>query len=74
MWPPVGEPLRVCLVGGIKVGLTGSVDPLALAGVTISDAERASEIFELLMGNDVAPRRDFIVSSASRVNKELLDT
>ena len=27
-----------------------------------------------VMGNDVAPRRDFIVSSASRVNKELLDT
>jgi hypothetical protein len=26
------------------------------------------------MGNDVAPRRDFIISNASRVNRELLDT
>jgi DNA gyrase subunit B len=37
-------------------------------------AEAAEAALELLMGNDVAPRRDFIISSASRVNRELLDT
>lgn len=32
-----------------------------LRRVRVSDAEEASRVFELLMGNDVAPRRDFIV-------------
>jgi DNA gyrase subunit B len=38
------------------------------------DAQAAEGALELLMGNDVGPRRDFIISSASRVNRELLDT
>lgn len=42
-----------------------------LRRVTISDAERASEIFELLMGNDVAPRRELIQSS--QVDRERID-
>ena len=29
------------------------------------DAERAERVFELLMGNDVAPRKDFIIDSAA---------
>lgn len=33
-----------------------------LRRVRVSDAEVASSVFELLMGNEVAPRRDFIVS------------
>lgn len=33
-----------------------------LRRVRVSDAEEAATVFELLMGNDVAPRRDFIVS------------
>jgi len=33
-----------------------------LRRVRVSDAEAASAVFELLMGNEVAPRRDFIVS------------
>jgi DNA gyrase subunit B len=32
-----------------------------LRRVKVSDAEAASTVFELLMGNDVAPRRDFII-------------
>jgi len=32
-----------------------------LRRVRVSDAEAASTVFELLMGNDVAPRRDFII-------------
>ncbi len=33
-----------------------------LRRVTIGDAEGASRMFELLMGNDVAPRKEFIVA------------
>jgi DNA gyrase subunit B len=33
-----------------------------LRRVRVSDAEAASTVFELLMGNEVAPRREFIVS------------
>ncbi len=64
----------------------GEMDPDQLAETTMHPASRtlrrinpgeadaAERVLELLMGNDVAPRRDFIVSSASRVNRELLDT
>ena len=33
-----------------------------LRRLTVDDAERATEMFELLMGNEVAPRKEFIVS------------
>jgi DNA gyrase subunit B len=33
-----------------------------LRRVRVDDAERASRVFELLMGNDVAPRKDFIIA------------
>jgi DNA gyrase subunit B len=33
-----------------------------LRRVRVSDAEAASQVFELLMGNDVAPRKDFIIA------------
>ena len=64
----------------------GEMDPDQLAETTMHPASRtlrrinpgevdaAERVLELLMGNDVAPRRDFIISSASRVNRELLDT
>jgi len=64
----------------------GEMDPDQLAETTMhpasrtlrrinpGEAEAAEAALELLMGNDVAPRRDFIISSASRVNRELLDT
>jgi len=35
-----------------------------LRRVKVEDAEAAERMFELLMGNDVAPRRDFIIDSA----------
>ena len=37
-----------------------------LRRITVGDAENAEAVFELLMGNDVAPRRDFIVDGAVR--------
>ena len=33
-----------------------------LRRVRVSDAESANRVFELLMGNDVAPRKDFIIA------------
>jgi DNA gyrase subunit B len=44
-----------------------------LRRVGIGDAEAAERAFELLMGNEVAPRRDFIVDGASRVNRDSID-
>jgi DNA gyrase subunit B len=44
-----------------------------LRKVTIGDADVAEQAFELLMGNDVGPRRDFIVDGASRVNRDSID-
>jgi DNA gyrase subunit B len=33
-----------------------------LRKVTVGDADNATRVFELLMGNDVAPRKDFIIA------------
>ena len=33
----------------------------------------AERVFELLMGNDVAPRKDFIVAGASHINRDRID-
>ena len=44
-----------------------------LRRVRVQDAEQSAHVFELLMGSDVAPRRDFIVSSADRLNREAID-
>lgn len=44
-----------------------------LRRITASDAELAEKTFELLMGNDVAPRRDFIIGSADDLDRERID-
>ncbi|MFT4281070.1 DNA gyrase/topoisomerase IV subunit B [Microbacterium sp.] len=44
-----------------------------LRRVRVQDAEAAADVFELLMGSDVSPRRDFIVSSADRLDREAID-
>ena len=44
-----------------------------LRRVTLSDAELAEQMFDLLMGNDVAPRKDFIIDSASALDRERID-
>ena len=44
-----------------------------LRRVTMADAERAERIFELLMGNDVAPRKDFIVECAAALDRARID-
>ena len=45
-----------------------------LRRISMGDAEAAEEFFELLMGNDVAPRRQFIVDSSSAVDRDRIDT
>ncbi len=44
-----------------------------LRRITIDDAEGAEQVFELLMGNDVAPRKEFIVQGAYELDPESID-
>jgi DNA gyrase subunit B len=44
-----------------------------LRRVRIEDVEEAESIFSLLMGSDVAPRREFIVNSAAEVDRDHID-
>jgi DNA gyrase subunit B len=44
-----------------------------LRRVKISDAAAASRMFDLLMGTDVAPRRDFIVGGATELDLSKID-
>ena len=44
-----------------------------LRRITLRDAAMAEEVFELLMGSDVAPRRDFIVAGAAELDRARLD-
>ena len=44
-----------------------------LRRVNIADAEHAERIFDLLMGSDVAPRKEFIVSGAELLDRERID-
>ena len=44
-----------------------------LRRVAARDAEQAERVFDLLMGNDVAPRKDFIVDGAARLDRERID-
>ena len=45
-----------------------------LRRIKIEDAKAASDVFSLLMGTEVAPRRDFIVSGASELDLSRIDT
>ncbi|MFN8080290.1 MAG: DNA topoisomerase IV subunit B [Kineosporiaceae bacterium] len=44
-----------------------------LRRVRMSDLEAATKVFELLMGNDVAPRKDFIVAGAAALDRDRID-
>ena len=52
-----------------------TMDPRArtLRRVTLKDAEMAEQVFDLLMGSEVAPRKDFIISSAHELDHERID-
>ena len=44
-----------------------------LRRLTVDDAEEAANVFELLMGNDVAPRKEFIVQGAYELDATQID-
>ncbi|MCW2747253.1 MAG: type topoisomerase subunit, partial [Nocardioidaceae bacterium] len=44
-----------------------------LRRLTVDDAAVASDVFELLMGNDVAPRKEFIVQGAYELDTARID-
>ncbi|WP_159808086.1 DNA gyrase/topoisomerase IV subunit B [Cellulomonas citrea] len=44
-----------------------------LRRVTVEGAARAEQVFELLMGSDVAPRKDFIVAGAQTLDRRRID-
>ncbi|CAN5229185.1 MAG: DNA gyrase/topoisomerase IV subunit B [Nocardioides sp.] len=44
-----------------------------LRRLTVDDAGRAGQVFELLMGNDVAPRKEFIVVNGGQMSEDDLD-
>ncbi|MFD4419917.1 type IIA DNA topoisomerase subunit B [Agromyces sp. NPDC058484] len=44
-----------------------------LRRVGVSDAENAARVFELLMGNEVAPRKEFIIESADALERDRID-
>ncbi|WP_412961656.1 DNA gyrase/topoisomerase IV subunit B [Microbacterium sp. 179-I 3D2 NHS] len=44
-----------------------------LRRVRMEDAEAAGRVFELLMGNEVAPRREFIIDSSGQLSREAID-
>jgi len=45
-----------------------------LRRIRIDDAKEAMDVFNLLMGTDVAPRREFIVGGASELDLSRIDT
>ena len=44
-----------------------------LRRVNISEVERAEQIFDLLMGSEVAPRKQFIISGADDLDRDRID-
>ena len=52
-----------------------TMDPAhrTLRRITMTDAVAADQVFDLLMGSDVAPRKDFIVEGAASLDRERID-
>jgi DNA gyrase subunit B len=52
-----------------------TMDPThrTLRRVRVADAAEAERVFELLMGNDVGPRKDFLVDGAAAIDRERID-
>ncbi len=52
-----------------------TMDPArrTLRRVTMADVQAAESVFDLLMGSEVAPRKEFIVQGASTLDRERID-
>ena len=44
-----------------------------LRRVNVSDAAAAERMFELLMGDEVAPRKEFIIAGSEGMSRERID-
>jgi len=44
-----------------------------LRRITVDDADAAAQVFELLMGSEVAPRKEFLVQGAYEVDADAID-
>ena len=44
-----------------------------LRKITVPDADHARTVFDLLMGNEVAPRKEFIVDGAANIDRARID-
>ncbi|WP_265444048.1 DNA gyrase/topoisomerase IV subunit B [Flexivirga meconopsidis] len=71
------QPQRYKGLGEMDAGQLAetTMDPARrmLRRVTLKDAENAERVFDLLMGSEVAPRKDFIVDSAQALDRERID-
>jgi DNA gyrase subunit B len=52
-----------------------TMDPRSrtLRRITLGDVEEGERVFDLLMGNEVAPRKEFIAASAAAVDRSRID-
>ncbi|MBI1376486.1 MAG: DNA gyrase subunit B [Frankiales bacterium] len=52
-----------------------TMDPATrtLRRITMSEVDAATEVFDLLMGTDVAPRKEFLVDGAARLDRARID-
>jgi DNA gyrase subunit B len=52
-----------------------TMDPTkrSLRRITVKDATSAENVFNLLMGNDVAPRKEFIIEGAAELDRSRID-
>ncbi|CAB5042929.1 unannotated protein [freshwater metagenome] len=52
-----------------------TMDPAhrTLRRITMNDVTAATAVFDLLMGNDVGPRKEFIVDGASGLDRDRID-
>jgi DNA gyrase subunit B len=52
-----------------------TMDPTkrSLRRITVTDASSADNVFNLLMGNDVAPRKEFIIKGAAELDRSRID-
>ena len=44
-----------------------------LRRVRVADAEEAAKVFEMLMGNEVAPRKEFIIAGSDQLSRDRID-
>jgi DNA gyrase subunit B len=52
---------------------TMAIGSRQLRRINVKDAEAASRVFDLLMGSDVAPRKEFIIAGAASLDRESID-